>query len=178
MVKSRDLDPMLNWGHIVSSRRLKTCPFDVLEWMVRECLNDHDGRRYLALSGEMSLCERYELYYLTPAELDCPARQAFEIGDLTWTEYWESRPHLIRWTNSFLETSYVSTEYAQPREIFQSSPDIFSYLDRRSPFEFKREVMEFRINQDILGKCDSSASEANYREFMKVYERRMGKRVA
>jgi len=80
--------------------------------------------------------------------------------------------------NSFLETSYVSTEYAQSREIFQSSPDIFSYLDSRSPFEFKREVMGFSINQYILGRCDPSSSEADYREFMKVYERRMGKRAA
>lgn len=118
------------------------------------------------------------IYFITPAELACPSRLAFEVGDLSWTEYWESRPQIVRWSNSFLDKSYVSTQYAHAREVFQASPHIFSYWDKRAPFEFKRQVMKFRINQDVLGKCDSSASEQNYQDFMKVYEQRMGKRAA
>ena len=178
MVSNRDLDPMLAWGHLFSAQRLTTCPFDVMDWMIMDFINDHDGRRYMALSGGLSQCEGYKIFFLTPAELDCPSRLAFEVGDLTWTEYWESRAKIVRWTNSILDESYVSTEYAQPREVFQTSAHIFRDWDTRAPFEFKRQVMESRINQDILGKCDPSASEANYREFMKVYERRMGKRAA
>ncbi len=178
MVNDRDLDPMLNWGHIMSSRRLKTCPFDVLDWLVHDYLNEHDGRRYLALRGDLSACESFVLFYLTPAELDCPSRQAFEVGDLTWTEYWESRPHMIRWTNSFLDTSHVSTQYVPARELFATSRYVFTDWDKRAPFEFKRESLEYRINQDLLAKRDARGSEAIYRDFMKVYEQRMGKRAA
>ena len=178
MVNKQDSDPMLAWGHIFSARRLDTCPFDVMDWMILDFINDQDGGRYMSLSGGLSPCEGYMVFFLTPAELDCPSRLAFEVGDLTWTEYWESRPKIVRWTNSFLDESYVSTQYAQSREVFQASPHIFKKWDTRAPFEFKKEVMEFRINQDVLGKCDPSTSEANYRDFMKVYERRMGKRAA
>ena len=178
MTNSRDQDPMLAWRHIASTRRDHACPFDVLDWIVSDFFNDQDGRRYMSLAGGLSPCEGYMIYFITPAELDCPSRLAFEVGDLTWTEYWERRPQIVRWSNSFVDKSYVSTQYAHAREVFQASPHIFSYWDKRAPFEFKREVMKFRINQDVLGKCDPSASEQNYRDFMKVYERRMGKRAA
>ena len=178
MVNNRASDPMLVWRHVISTRRFNSCPFDVMDWAIEDVINDIDGRRYISLTGGLSPCEGYLDFFLTPAELDCPSRLAFEVGDLTWTEYWESRPKIVRWTNSFLDESYVSTQYAQAREVFQASPHIFEGWDTRAPFEFKKEVMEFRINQDVLGKCDTSKSEANYREFMKVYERRMGKRAA
>jgi hypothetical protein len=178
MMRSQDQDPMLAWRHIASTRRERTCPFDVMDWMISDFLNDHDGRRYMSLSGGLTPCEGRMIYFLTPAELDCPSRLAFEVGDLTWTEYWESRPHIVRWSNSFLDKSHVSTQYAQARDAIQASADIITDWDTSAPFDYKREVLEFRINQDILGKCDPSASEQNYRDFMTVYERRMGKRAA
>ncbi len=175
--KSR-IDPMLKWRHFILSRRVKSCPFDIGGLPMDEFLHDDDGSRYFTLSGGLNEVDGFCLLYLTPAPLECPMRQAFEIGDVTWSEYWGSRPRLIFWKNSFLNESFVSTEYVSTRELCGWAQENINQWESTSPFDFKRRVLEFRIEQDVLGKCDTSKSEANYREFMKVYERRMGQRAA
>ena len=99
---------LLDWPHIFHARRIKLPPYDGTAVPVQDFFERQGDRRFLALSGGMSSCERYGLAFLTLAPIDCPMRNAFEIGDIDWDDYWESRVILIRGEFSVYDESYAS----------------------------------------------------------------------
>jgi hypothetical protein len=105
-------------------------------------------------------------------------RKAFEVGEITWSEYWLSRPILIRWDFSIFDKSYVATKFVQPSELSGMARFLIDFSEHDCPLERKRRSLLYEIRHyEILGQ-DSSKSEAGYRAFLPVYERRMGKRAA
>ncbi len=178
MSLTRDQKRLLDWPHIIRANRLENCPYDTTAVPVEEYLDRSGDKRFLALNGGMSRCERYGLAFLTPAPIDCPMRDAFETGEISWSEYWDSREILISWEYSMFEESYVSTKLCTARDYSQMARFHLDSKWRKSPLEIKYAVHINKIECDKFMRRDSSKSEADYQAFMRVYERRMKKRAA
>ena len=169
---------LLDWPHIFHARRIKLPPYDGTAVPVQDFFERQGDRRFLALSGGMSRCEYFGLHYLTPAGIDCPMRDAFETGEISWSDYWDTRDILICWEYSMYDASYVATRFCSTREF---SPMARSHIDckwSKCPLETKRDVLVNKVNIEKFRKRDSSVAEAEYESFMRVYERRMKKLAA
>jgi hypothetical protein len=178
MNQSGNLKQLLDWPHLIRANQLNNCPYDTTAVAVREYLDRSGATRFLGLNGGMSQCERFGLAFLTPAPIDCPMRDGFETGEISWSDYWDSREMLICWEYSMYDASHVTTRICSPREF---SPMARSHIDCKwikSPLETKRDVLVNKVNIEKFGKRDSSVAEAEYESFMRVYERRMKKRAA
>jgi hypothetical protein len=169
----------LDWPHIFKVKRLDNCPYDTTAVQVREYLDKSGLNRFLGLNGGMSRCERFGLEFLTPAPIDCPMRDAFETGEISWSDYWDSREIVISMEYSIFDESYVSTKLCSPRDYSQMARmHLDSKWDKKSPLEIKYGVHINKIECDKFMRRDSSKSEADFEAFMRVYERRMKKRAA
>ncbi len=171
-------DSLLNWRHIYLATRLMNCPFDGDFMPVNEYLHDDGLGGFLALRGGMSSCEQYGVHYLAPAPESCPMRLAFEVGEITWSEYWLSRPILVRWDFSIFDKSYVATKFVQPSELSGTARFLIDFSEHDCPLEKKLCSLRHKIKHYEFFGQDPSKSEAAYRAFLPVYERRMGKKAA
>ena len=178
MNETGDKKHFLDWPHIFRAKRLDNCPYDTTAVPVREYLDKSGANRFLGLNGGMSRCEQFGLEFLTPAPIDCPMRDAFETGEISWSDYWDSREMLISLEYSIFDESYVSTKFCTPRDYSQMARMHLDATWNKCPLEIKHAVHINKIECDKLMRRDSSKSEADYEAFMKVYERRMKKRAA
>ena len=169
---------LLKWRHVYLATRLMNCPFDGNFMPVNEYLHDDGLGAFLALRGGMSSCEQYGLHYLTPAPESCPMRKAFEVGEITWSEYWLSRPILIHWEFSIFNKTYIATKFVQPSELSGTARFLIDFSEHDCPLERKRCSLLHEIKHYKIFGQDPSKSEAAYRAFLPVYERRMGKKAA
>ncbi len=171
-------ESLLIWRHKYLAKRILNCPYDGRYLPVEEYLHDGGLGSFLALRGGMSSYEQYGVHYLTPAPDLCSMRQAFEVGEITWSEYWLSRTTLICWEFSIYDKSYVSTKYVRVTELSDMARFLISLHEHDCPLERKHRLMLKDIEHDVLLHRDPSESESAYRAFLPVYERRMKKRAA
>lgn len=173
-----NLKQLLDWPHLIRANQLNNCPYDTTAVAVREYLDRSGANRFLGLNGGMSQCERFGLAFLTPAPIDCPMRDGFETGEISWSDYWDSREILIRWEFSMFEESHVSTKFCMPRDYSQTARMHIDGIWNKCPLEIKQAVHINKIKCDKFLRRDSSVAEAEYESFMRVYERRMKKLAA
>jgi hypothetical protein len=178
MTNGKISDTLVAWPHVANAKRVKNAPYDTNAVPVWEYLHPNGTDHFLALQGGMSQCERYGLWFLTPAPIDCPMRDAFEIGDIDWDDYWESRVDLIRWEFSVYDQSYTSMTLIGGHDFSRTAKSHIRRCRSRSPLQIKLCDLERLIDLDFACKRDASRSEAAYRAFLTVYERRLKKRAA
>jgi hypothetical protein len=178
MNQAEDKKHFLDWPHIFRAKRLDNCPYDTTAVPVREYISKSGANRFLGLNGGISRCEQFGLVFLTPAPIDCPMRDAFETGEISWSDYWDSREILISQEHSIYDESYVSTKFCTPRDYSQMARMHLDATWNKSPLEIKHGVHINKIECDQFMRRDSSKSEADFEAFMRVYELRMKKRAA
>jgi hypothetical protein len=178
MNQAEDKKNFLDWPHIFTAKRLDNCPYDTTAVPVREYLDKSGLNRFLGLNGGMSRCERFGIVFLTPAPIDCLMRDAFETGEISWSDYWDSREILISQEHSIYDDSHVANKFCTPRDYTQMARMHLDATWNNCPLEIKQAVHINKIKCDQFMRRDSSKSEADYAAFMKVYELRMKKRAA
>ena len=107
----------------------------------------------------------FVVFYGIEAPRSSPARRAFEIGQLSWFEYWTQTEWLLRITRPFEPGPIVST-YITPAEIDTECLENFKHLGARFPYELKREQLELHWENAPSNGRNPRASAKEYQNFM------------
>lgn len=98
--------------------------------------------QFLGLPFDM--CENEELMvtYLVEAPSDCPMRQEFECGELTWQEFWQHRGWLIEYKYEFHIDGGAFVRYVHPSHMIEREKHYMIECNNISPMELKLEALE------------------------------------
>ena len=102
------------------------------------------------------------IFYCIEAPRTCPMREAFEWGNISWTDYWNHKPWLIEITYK-LGGHAPTSRYITPSEIVEKTVRSFDRLGHRGPYILKYEQLKgvFKYSDWITEK-----SIKDYKEFI------------
>jgi hypothetical protein len=104
--------------------------------------------------------------YAIEAPLDCPVRQAFETGEMSWMDYWHHKDWLLYVTIPLMSRDPITTRYISPRDIAPYIIERFKEFGNQGPYELKRQILELGWEYASWdGGCTKEA-ERKYRDFM------------
>jgi hypothetical protein len=155
-----------------------TCPFDQLTMYVLEYHAPDESTRFLGLFGRSGTSEDIATQYLIEAPLDCKNRQAFEIGDMTWSDYWRHKSWMICIRSYIYDSNIFTAEYITPYQMDKHPVSLIRKFNKIAPMDEKLRalsniVVRFKDSSEFLYDYHKI-----YRDFIPVYQRRMGKRAA
>jgi hypothetical protein len=174
----KDRNPVLSQTKKFQMIVPSMCPFDQLELYVVEYFPPDRSTRFLSIAGWTETYPDTDTVYLIEAPLDCKNRLAFEVGDLTWSEYWDHKSWLICLRSYICQSDNFTAEYITPSQMDETSRRIIRKFDAISPMDEK-----LRDLSHIVARYKDSSGlqydyHKRYRDFLPVYQRRMGKRAA
>lgn len=115
--------------------------------------------------------ETFVVSYLTESLAGCPMRRAFEFGEITWTDYWLSRPWLLRVDLTFPNSEPKgNSRYISPREMDAQTLAALHEIDDRHPLLYKEELLKGFVEVSrVFSSPDKEQLEKNYRDFVSQY---------
>jgi hypothetical protein len=130
--------------------------------------------KFFAFDEELGLAT----YYAIEAPRDCPMRQAFEWGHISWHEYWTHKTHLYELIIPF-NPGPVTTTFITPEEIAPKEIANFHQLGHFSPNHLKLEQLELAWKNSIRNPArDEIEAERQYHEFLQRCAHRFPPRAA
>jgi hypothetical protein len=174
--KSRNKIP-LNWTRAIFNAGAHPEPYDVASAHQLMEIDAPDGStKFLAIFGDMDNSETSAVFYAIEAPISCPVRRSFERGEISWLEFWGHRGWLLRLT-VHLNDGPLEAEYMDPSQMSALTTKIISRLGNVSPFEMKRERLEWDWeNADSLGK-DPIKTERAYRDYLMRHAHRFANQM-
>ena len=175
--KSKNQIP-LNWTYDAFGKSEQPSPYDCLS---PACLHEivaPDGVTVFLINLSMEdLDADPGVYYGIEAPRNCPMRQAFEWGEISWPDYWAHKGWLLKieipWNPGILKTSYITADQMD----ITTQNELKNYKGRY-PYELKRQVLELRCSLAKAGTPESTVAEREYRQFMTMYAHRFAKLAA
>ena len=168
----------LNWTYDAFGQTTSPTPYDCHSPACLDELVAPDGETVFLLNMSIHDIDAYDsVHYGIEAPRNCPMRQSFEWGKISWPDYWAHRGWLLKievpWNPGVLRTSYIT-----PGQMDQTTRDELEKLKNRSPYDLKRQVLELRCAHAKSGTREATAAEREYRQFMTMYGHRFVKLAA
>ncbi len=142
----KDKHPDISYWHFGSGTlERKVCPYDGPNLIfIHEILAPVDQTVFLSLYGEGFESEEFDLsviYYLIEAPRDCKMRQAFEVGDITFEDYWHHKGWLIEAKIPSLSSQGYSLRYIHPSNMCALAKDTLKNPSGKSPVQQKYDAL-------------------------------------
>ena len=115
--------------------------------------------------------ENYDLVstsYMIETSQDCVMRKAFEVGDITWQDFWYHKGWLIELT-SRLSQSTAKTRYIHPNDMHPDAKQFLEHCGSTSPLMFKHEVLFFLAKQELRKLKTPGPDQQNLDNFLLEY---------
>lgn len=177
--KQRNGHPLI-WTHdIVDSARYPE-PYDeaCLRAGLREIDAPDGSTIFLMMLGDFDEPNSLIIRYAIEAPPSCPARMAFENGEMSWPDFWEHRGWLLRFTFN-LWGGDVKTEFIEPRQMDPGTHEALRQLGNQSPYELRRQQLEVDWEFACKGLSgDPKSTERKYRDYMLRHGNRFLRDVA
>lgn len=113
----RDRNPNISLSYLTALEFKKQCPYDLPEVGLMLFVSPDDHTTFLASPGDFDDETGQSCLYLAEANPDCPMREAFEYGEISWSDYWDSRDGIIESHWSFPDDQAISAAYVSPQAI-------------------------------------------------------------
>ncbi len=126
---------------------------------------------FLCLTGGFVEHKDYDMsshYYLIEAPKGCPMRQAFEIGDLSWEDFWHHKGWLIEATFKSIRSEGYHVRYVHPAFMSKSGKETIEEFSGKSPIQLKYEGLCLMKEMNRLSKNQASQLEELERKFFDV----------
>ncbi len=151
----RDRHPNIRfWFFDNSNFKREVCPYNGPNLtFINEFVAPLDQTVFLSLLGNGGEDENFDLsvvYYLIEAPRNCIMRQAFEIGEITFEEYWHHKGWLIEATIPSLSAQGYNLKYIHPSNMCQSAKEYLKNPSGESPVQQKHENL---LYQNSLRSC-------------------------
>jgi len=113
-------------------------------------------------------------YYAIEAPRGCPAREAFEVGNISWMDYWSHKGWLLR-LHIPIKGGDVSSTYITMDDVNDNTIGHFKHHGTSGPLLLMREMFESRLNMARLKGEDGMEEERDYLEFLTRHRHRLPK---
>ena len=155
----------LDWTRDIFAKVVAPEPFDRFSDSYLRQLVAPDGSIFLMIHGFYDEIRGIAVSYAIEAPPSCPVRRAFEIGELSWPDFWNHRGWLLRFTRDFSEGP-ISAEFIDPTQMISRTLEHLEDLGNKSPFELKLKQLEISMEMAHRFGEDPAPSEREYRDFM------------
>lgn len=120
---------------------------------------------FLRLHGYFDENNGVGVSYGIEAHRSCAMRLAFEVGDLSWPDFWAHKGWLLRFIFEISNAS-IQAEFIHPLQMDARMHQMLKDLGNTSPFEIKRKQLEVSIEIAYRFGRDPTPAEREYRDFM------------
>ena len=110
---------------------------------------------FLAIYGGGEEDENFDLStvrYLIEAPPECPMRRAFEIGDITWEDFWSHKGWLIEATTPSLFSDSYIVRYIHPSQMGPYTTKFIAEHSDKSPIQLKYDALCRQRQENRLSK--------------------------
>ncbi len=142
----KDKNPNISYWHFGGKTLArKVCPYDGPNYIsIEEIVSPLDQTVFLSLFGDWAENENFDLsviYYLIEAPRDCKMRQAFEVGDITFEDYWYHKGWLIEAKIPSLAAQGYNLRYIHPSNMCQAAKEYLQDPYQESPVQRKYDYL-------------------------------------
>ena len=175
--KTRNPIPM-PWSIEDMAMTIHREPYDrMYTGRLRELPSPDRSTTFLIMTNSLDEETGMFVEYAIEAPKNCPARQAFEWGEISWLEFWSHRGWLIKILDPFEEGPCI-VQYIKPAELPADVVDILKHRGHDGPFFRKLAHLEYSLATCKPGSKDMIETEKDYRSFMIRYGHRLAKKAA
>lgn len=99
---------------------------------------------FLCIFGSSHEDENFNIsfhQYLIEAPRSCPMRQAFEIGEISWEDFWHHKGWLIEASSPSIFGDGYYVRYVHPSQMTADTVDFITKLSDKSPIQHKYESL-------------------------------------
>lgn len=158
----------LTWTHRIFEAAHAPEPFNVFSsTYLKEIVAPDESTVFLELSGDIDETKGTISSYGIEAASSCPVRKAFEIGEMSWLDFWEHRGWLIQFTFDLqVFKGPIRAEFISPSQINKDTYTHLRLLGNQSPFAIKRQQLEAAWRCAARSGIDLVQAEREYRSFL------------
>lgn len=166
--KSRHHDPLI-WTHDIFDSAQFPEPYGGFgDGHLFEIIAPDTSTIFLMMHGYIEPSESVAVTYAIEAPRSCPTRIAFERGQISWLEFWESRGWLLRFRIRF-GCRPVEAEFIDPTKLDLRTIHNLTKLGNRGPFEIRLHELKRQWELAENFECDPIKAEHEYRNFLMLY---------
>jgi hypothetical protein len=111
-------------------------------------------------------------FYAIEAPRGCPMRQAFEIGKISWMEFWSHKGWLLR-LDVPGHSGDVASNYITMDDLDDLTIQYFKYYGHEGPLLLMAAQLKARIDIAKFEGKDAMEEERDYRQFMAINGHRL-----
>ena len=168
----------LTWTCDEFGEATRPAPYDCLSHASLSEILARDGvTTFLLMVSIHDIDADPAIYYGIDAPRNCPMRQAFEWGKISWADYWAHKGWLLKiecpWNPGILKTSYIT-----PDQMDITTHRDLQQLEGQYPYDVKRRILELGCDLAKSGTREATAAEREYRQFMTMYGHHFAKLAA
>ncbi len=175
--KERHGTPLV-WSDEIFDHACGVDPFDKMSPTYLRQLIAPDGFSvFLMMHGYMDEANGLIVSYAIESPPICAVRKKFEVGELSWTDFWKHKGWLIRFTMQFNDP-INQAEFIEPSQIDKRTLTQLEELRDTSPIQIKHRQIENELEVAYLTGRDPSSAEREYRDFLIRHGNRLTRNLA
>ncbi len=166
---------MTQWSYDRMANWRKVFPFNPIKNIsIFETFAPDDQTTFLGIMADTRQERDYTLsskWYFIESSADCPNRKAFVLGELTWEEFWTSRPWLIElsWPDVMQLSGLV--QYVPAVNILRDLKRTFQEVNHKSPLVLKHETLKLQIEWEFESLARKRELQLELQHFENQYGR-------
>ena len=163
--KDRHAKPLI-WTDDIYNAAYSPDPYDKLTSnSLHEVIAPDGVTVFLRMHGYFDEHRGLAVSYGIEAPQSCQMRRAFEVGDLSWPDFWAHRGWLLRFSFD-ISDGPIQAEFIHPSQMDLRKHQKLNDLGNTSPLEIKLKQLEVSMEMAHRFCRDPAPAEREYRDFM------------